>query len=112
MATRKRRTTSAGFAPAEEIAPTHEEMLEITEERVEEEQEEPIEVFLAASLADTFDAIQKAEEESGTGDFFEPTTTPVVNHPPAQRSGRKILSVPSMDTNNSRKKTFHSDVSG
>ena len=35
-------------------------------------EEETVEVFLAASLADTFEAIQKAEEENKTGDFLDP----------------------------------------
>jgi hypothetical protein len=69
MATRRRRTTQPKpEQPA--IENTHEEMLEEaakreTEFEVEEEneEEEALEVFLAASLADTFEAIQKAEEK-------------------------------------------------
>jgi hypothetical protein len=39
---------------------------------LEENEEVAVEVFLAASLADTFEAARKAEEENKTGDFFDP----------------------------------------
>lgn len=48
--------------------PTFEETLEVTEEH----EEENIEVFLAMAAADVFEAIQKAEEESGVDNFFDP----------------------------------------
>lgn len=78
MATRRRRTTPRTVETTPE--PTHEEMLEVAAEReaeaqVEEspeEEEKAIEAFIAMAAADTFEALQKAEEESGAADFFDP----------------------------------------
>ena len=76
MATRRRRTTKS---TPEVVETTHEEMLEVAEEReaahAEEEKEEevPIEVIMSAALADTFEAIYKAEVENGVEDFFQVT---------------------------------------
>lgn len=79
MATRRRRPNAA--KPAEETQElTHEEMVEIAEEReaeaqteeTPEEEEQAIEVIMSMALADTFEAIQKAEEEKGVDDFFDP----------------------------------------
>lgn len=84
MATRRRRPTATTPAPE----PTHEEMLEIAEEREEvamasgvadtfeaamaEAEKEEIEEFLAVTVADTFEALQAAEEEKGVDNFFDP----------------------------------------
>lgn len=77
---------------------THEEMLEITEEReaeeTSEEEEKAIEVVMAMALADTFDAIQRAEEEKGVDGFFDPDfyTQPI--HHPAQVVPAKKKPIP------------------
>jgi len=94
MASRRRRPTATNLEPVAEAQPTHEEMLEIAEDReaqveeTPEEEEQAIEVLMSMALADTFEAIYKAEEEHGVEDFFEPTPapapTPVVIHPPAE----------------------------
>jgi len=76
MATRRRRPSTTQSNPE----PTHEEMLEVAAEReaevqaeeTPEEEEKAIEVFLAMAAADTFEALQKAEEEKGVADFFDP----------------------------------------
>lgn len=98
MATRKR-SSSAGFSKAEESAPTHEEMVEIAAEReaeAEREEEEEVTEFLEVALHDIFEAIQKAEEEEGVADFFEPTPEkkPEVQHPPAVATGKSALRLP------------------
>ena len=90
MATRRRRNTATNTETVSTHIPdgawddfsseapelTHEEMLEIAEEReaepVIEEEEEAVEVFLAMAAADTFEALQKAEEEEGVEGFFDP----------------------------------------
>lgn len=55
---------------------THEEMLEIAEEREAAneiaEEEKAIEVLMSMALADTFEALQAAEEEKGIDNFFDP----------------------------------------
>jgi hypothetical protein len=66
--------------------PTHEEMLEIAEER-EAEEEAAVEVFLAMAAADTFEALQKAEEEKGLDGFFDPDFYKQEIRLPAQPSG-------------------------
>jgi len=84
MASRRRRPTATTPAPE----PTHEEMLEIAEEREEvamasgvadtfeaakaEAEKEEIEEFLAVATADIFESLQVAEEEKGVEDFFDP----------------------------------------
>jgi hypothetical protein len=42
------------------------------EEPAIEEEEKAMEVFLAMAAADTFEALQKAEEEKGLDGFFDP----------------------------------------
>lgn len=96
MASRRRRPTATNIEPTLDKIPdgawedfgaeapelTHEEMLEIAEEREDEAQ--AIEVFMSMALADTFEALQKAEEESGTADFFDPDFYNQPIHHPAQ----------------------------
>lgn len=72
MATRRRRTTPRTVETTPES--THEEMLEIAAEREAEavEEKQAIEAFVIAAAADTFEALQAAEEEKGVADFFDP----------------------------------------
>lgn len=91
MATRRRRPNPRPVETPTE--PTHEEMLEVAAEReaeATEEEEHAIEALMSMALADTFEAIYKAEEEKGIEDFFEPTPqvsqvvrVPVVLTPPS-----------------------------
>lgn len=61
----------------------------------EREEEAAIEVFLAASLADTFEALQKAEEEKGIDDFFDPSFyEQEVRHPAPGTSFRPAVPPP------------------
>ncbi len=95
MATRRRRNTATNAEPTLDKIPdgawddfgaeapelTHEEMVEIAEEReaeaqmeeTPEEEEQAIEAIMSMALADTFEALQKAEEEKGVDDFFDPS---------------------------------------
>ena len=92
MTSRRRRSTATNSEPVVKTQSTHEEMLEISEEReaeaqveeTPEEEEQAIEVFMAMALADTFEALQKAEEENGTDDFFDPDLYNEPIHHPAQ----------------------------
>jgi hypothetical protein len=106
MATRRRRTTQPKPEMPVQVEPTHEEMLEVAAEHeaepvVEEETEEvELEAFLAASLADTFEAIQKVEEEAEIENSPEPEIRypappvdfiPVAPVAPPKRRPRYIL---------------------
>ncbi len=85
MATRRRRTQ-----PSTPVEPTHEEMLELAVEREAEqvvEEEVPMEVIMSAALCDTFEAIQKAEEEKGVADFFDPGSYKEEVRAPAEPTG-------------------------
>lgn len=84
MASRRRRSTATNSEFVEETLPTHEEMLEIAEEHEDAEEEASIEALLAMAVADTFEALQKAEEESGVDDFFDPDFYNQPIHYPAQ----------------------------
>jgi hypothetical protein len=94
MATRRRRTTQPLTSAPEAVEPTHEEMLEIAEEREAEEEEVAVEVFLAMAAADTFEALQRAEEEKGLDGFFDPDFyKQEVRHPAPEQPAPPVVHV-------------------
>lgn len=70
MATRRRRTTKPVEPPSEQVL----------------DENASIEALMSAALADTFEAIQKAEEEKEVDGFFDPSfyvkPVPIQSQPP------------------------------